>query len=115
MPIDAATASEEERRRHSQRLERRRGFHQEGEDYYRELLSTPREEQFSRDLGKLAYEAQWMMQGVGFANGRPLNEQVPIRAQIILEFIRRMQAYTPKPQGKTAEQPDGRPQNHGGH
>jgi hypothetical protein len=59
----------------------------------------------------LAYEAQWVMQGVGFANGKPLNEQVPLRAQIILEFIRRAQAYTPKPHGRTAEPPNGRPQD----
>ena len=36
-----------------------------------------------------------MMQRVGFVNGLPLKDQVPIRARIVLLFIEAIQAYQP--------------------
>lgn len=84
--IDAATASPEERRRLAQRQEARKRVREEAREALEADAYSPREHRFAEDLKVLFYAARWMAQGMGFPNGKPLVEQVPVKAEIILMF-----------------------------
>lgn len=108
--IDAATASPEERRRHAQKVERRRRIREAAQEALENKVYTQREHRFAEDLSKLFYAARWMSQGIGFPNGKPLEDQIPVKAEIILMFVealRQLQIAGPskpeKPEGAAPE------------
>ena len=97
--INAATASEEERRRFQQVLAERRRINAEAAEAARSRLESPRETQFALDLTQMFEQAAWIAEGVGFPDGQPLNKQHPVKARIwyiFLNAIRAVQAGSAK-------------------
>ena len=111
--IDAAMASPEERRRLLQRLEARKQVRVAATEELEQRVYSPREHRFAEDLAKLFYAARWMVQGIGFPNGRPLQEQVPVKSEITLLFVEALRQLQmagpsdPKPKTPEGEAPAG--------
>ncbi len=108
-PIDAATASEEDRRRYQQVLDERRRVSEAAADLARQRLESPREAQFALDLTRMFEEAAWIAEGVGFPDGRPLNQQHPVKARIWYMFVIAIRAVQSGGAKAKKDDPDGRP------
>lgn len=109
-PIDAATASEEDRRRFEQVAEELQRVGVEAAARARERLESDREAQFALDLTRMFEEAAWIAEGVGFPDGRPLNKQHPVKALIWYIFVNAIRAVqNGSATRKKKDDPDGRP------
>jgi hypothetical protein len=95
-------------RRFQQVLEERRRVNAEAAEAAQARLQSPRETQFALDLTRMFEEAAWIVEGVGFPDGRPLREQHPVKARIWYTFVIAIRSV----QGGSAqkkEDPDARP------
>ena len=90
--IDAATASDEERRRFSQVLAESRERREELETAAIEKVATAREARFAYDLTMVFREAMWFVNGSGFANGGCLRDQAEPRSTAMLELVNAIRA-----------------------